>query len=430
MTRFIQTTFPAEKAVAVGIYFKANRFRDSWPAPEAQAELIELIRSSGLEVIREFTVRMERPVPRTMIGKGKGQEIHDVCHEMQPDVVIFGGDLSAVQQRNLEEAIGMKVIDRTQLILDIFAQRAHSQEGKVQVELAQLEYLLPRLAGQGVMLSRLGGGIGTRGPGEQKLEMDRRRIRQKITRLKEDLRTIHQRRQIARKKREEEEVPTVALIGYTNAGKSTLLNALTHAGTAVENRLFSTLDPLARRLILPDHQPVLLSDTVGFIHKLPHHLVEAFQATLEEVTESRLLLHVLDASHPMMEEQSEAVREVLELLGAQDKPILLAFNKIDRLSSGTIEALKRKYPEAIFISAATGAGLPHLLDRLSAGLSQFMRQADILLGPGQEHWLEQIYSQGKVLVQEGAGASLQLKARLPHRLYGQLKKAGLIRVSS
>ncbi len=429
MSKFYMTGYPIEKAVAIGVYFSKNLYKDPWPIEDAQAEFLELIRSSGLHILRDYSVRVDRPIPGTMIGKGKILELHDACHLLQPDVVLFGEELTSSQQQNLEDLLGMKVIDRTQLILDIFAQRAHSTEGKVQVELAQLEYLVPRLGGKGVLkLSRLGGGIGTRGPGEQKLEMDRRRIRQRITHLKNDLKQVHARRQVARQKREEEHIPMVALIGYTNAGKSTLLNTLTQAGTHTENRLFSTLDPLARRLVLPDHQPMLLSDTVGFIHKLPHHLVESFAATLEEVTQSQLLLHVLDASHSMMTSQEEAVHEVLRMLKAEEKQMLLVLNKVDKLSAESREALRRKYPDAVVLSAATGEGIPHLLDRLSAILSSRMRPAEILVAAAQGRWLKHIYTQGRVLSREETADGVLLKARLPHQLYGQLQKAGLIRV--
>ncbi len=352
-----------ERAFLVTVRFRDKSYADSWSIEESAEELKELVRSSAVSVVDGMLVHPNRPVAAYLVGKGKAEEIRKRCSELRANVIIFNQDLSFPQQRNLEEIIGIKVIDRTQLILDIFAQRAHSQEGKVQVELAQLGYLLPRLAGKGVMLSRLGGGIGTRGPGEQKLEVDRRRIRLKMSRLKEELSHVRQRRDVARQKRRDEEIPTVALIGYTNAGKTTLLNALTQADAAAENRLFTTLDPLSRRLQLPNHQPILLTDTVGFIHHLPHHLIEAFQATLEEVTQSYLLLHVQDASSPRWEEQADAVHDVLKKLDAEKKVLLVAFNKIDRLPKERLEFLRRSFPEAVFISALTGQGLLGLQDR-------------------------------------------------------------------
>ena len=414
-----------ERALLVNVHFSDRPYRDSWPVEESAQELKELVRSSGLEVLGEVVVRRERPTSRSFVGKGKVQEIHDQCYALKADVVIFGGDLNFTQQQNLEDVIGQKVIDRTQLILDIFAQRARSQEGKVQVELAQLQYLLPRLGGKGVLLSRLGGGIGTRGPGEQKLEMDRRRIRLRIGRLQRELKEVRSRRGIARKAREEE-IPTVALVGYTNGGKSTLMNRLTHAGTPAENRLFTTLDPLARRLVLPNHQSVLLSDTVGFLHRLPHHLIEAFQATLEEVVASQILLHLLDAAHPRVEEQAQAVREVLEQLHVEEKQTILVFNKIDLVSPGTLEGLKRRTPEAVAISALTGQGIPDLLGCLMALLSPLLQEATVWISGSNQHWVDQIYREGQVLHREVLDNGMRLKVRIPHRLYGQLSKAGLI----
>ena len=416
-----------ERALLLIVRLTDLAYRDLWPVEESAQELNELCRSSGVEVVEQMVVRRDRPTAGYLIGKGKAHEIHDRCHELKVNVAVFGVDLTFPQQRNLEDVIGVKVVDRTQLILDIFAQRARSQEGKVQVELAQLEYLLPRLAGQGVLLSRLGGGIGTRGPGEQKLEVDRRRIRLRIGRLKNQLEEIHQRRGVARQKRQEEEIPTVALIGYTNVGKTTLLNALTNAGAVAENRLFTTLDPLSSRLMLSNHQPVLLSDTVGFLHRLPHHLIEAFRATLEEVTQSHLLLHVLDASHPRIEEQASAVREVLDQLHAAQKPIFAVLNKIDRLDAQSLASLRRNYPDAVPISAVTGMGLESLLDLLTACLNSLMKEATVWLSGGEEHWIDRIYSQGQVLKRSVLEKGTELKVRVPHRLYGQLAKAGLLR---
>ena len=418
-----------ERALLINVRLTDRAYRDSWPIEESAHELEELARSCRLEILEQLTVQKDRPTPNLFIGTGKAQELHDRCHELNANVLVFGEDLSFPQQRNLEELIELKVIDRTQLILDIFAQRARSDEGKVQVELAQLEYLLPRLAGKGILLSRLGGGIGTRGPGEQKLEMDRRRIRLRISRLKKELELIHRRRGVARQKREEEEIPTVALIGYTNVGKSTLLNRLTKAGALARDQLFTTLDPVARRLMLENHQQILLSDTVGFLHHLPHHLIDAFQATLEEVTQSHLLLHVLDASHPMLEEQAAAVREVLKTLHADKKPFLSVFNKVDRLDSQSLESLKRHHPEAVFLSALTGEGIPNLLNRLVSSLSSSFHLATVLIPQGDQHWLGPIYKQGQVLRSRSLNSDLLLECRIPHRLYGQLAKAGLLHPS-
>ncbi len=356
-----------ERALLVVIEFDRSRL---WPLADEAKELEELTRSAGCEVVECMQVRRHDPVSGTLIGSGKLEEIHQQAHDAKAQVVIFNEELSPAQQRNIEEIVGVKTIDRTQLILDIFAQRAKSQEGKLQVELAQLRYLMPRLVGKGVLLSRLGGGIGTRGPGEQKLEIDRRRIRQHITRLGDSLKQLERRREATRQQRKDAQVPVVALVGYTNAGKSTLLNRLTGAGGRVENRLFTTLDPLARRLRLPNGQTAVLTDTVGFLHRLPHHLIEAFQATLEEARDADLLLHVLDASNPLALEQAHAVEEVLRTLQLDAKPIVTALNKCDQLATqDQAAALQRHVPEPVVISARRGDGLEALLDTISRHLS-------------------------------------------------------------
>jgi len=279
-----------ERCLLVTIELRTEK--DSWPKQDVARELEELVKTANGQAIEQIFCLRDRPTPDLFIGKGKVEEIALLSQDEDIDTVIFSHDLSGTQQRNLEEIIGKKTIDRTQLILDIFSHHAHSPEGNMQVELAQLEYLLPRLVGKGIMLSRLGGGIGTRGPGEQKLEVDRRRIRNKITKLKQDLEHLTNHRRIIRKKRKEEAIPCLALVGYTNAGKSTLLNALTNAGQYVKDSLFTTLDPLSRRMNLPSGAKVVISDTVGFLHNLPHHLIDAFHATLEEAVEADLLIQM------------------------------------------------------------------------------------------------------------------------------------------
>jgi len=355
-----------EKALLVTTEFFDNDYKDTWKLDDINFELRELVKSAGLSVAGSVECFKDRPTAGYYIGTGKAEEIGAVRADKGANVVIFGNDLSSTQQQNLEDIIGVKVIDRTQLILDIFAHRAHSMEGKVQVELAQLQYLLPRLKGKGIMLSRLGGGIGTRGPGEQKLEMDRRKIREKISNLKDELKKIHLRRDGLRRKRHESELANISLIGYTNAGKSTLLNALTHSDVIAEDRLFSTLDPTARRFILPNNQRVVFVDTVGFLHNLPHHLIEAFKATLEEVTEADILIHILDASSPMIHELNDAVYEVLEELEISGKPIIVALNKIDKIEDKPmIERLKKDFDNAIPISALNKENLGELIERIS-----------------------------------------------------------------
>ena len=363
-----------ERALLVTIQFD-RRDPAMWSMADELNELGELAASAGCQVVGDVKAPRHTPVASTLIGSGKLEEIAQQAKALGAQVVIFNQELSPGQQRNVEEALGAKTIDRSQLILDIFAQRARSQEGKVQVELAQLRYLLPRLVGKGVALSRLGGGIGTRGPGEQKLEVDRRRIRQRISRLSDELKKLSQRRQATRQRRQEAQMPIAALVGYTNAGKSTLLNRLTGAGARAENRLFTTLDPLARRLRLPTGRWLVLTDTVGFLHRLPHHLIEAFKATLEETEDATVLLHVLDASHPLAEEQVRAVHEVLQMLELGRKPVITVLNKCDRLPDDIrLKILSRQVPCPVAISALHGQGLEALLKVLEEYLDE-SRQA-------------------------------------------------------
>ena len=291
-----------EKALLVTIKIESEK--NNWPLEDTAYELEELASASGAEVMNNITCICDKPTPNFFIGRGKCEEIAFLCQAENIDMVIFSHDLSGTQQRNLEEVIGCKTIDRTQLILDIFARQAKSPEGKMQVELAQLEYLMPRLVGKGVMLSRLGGGIGTRGPGEQKLEVDRRKIRKRIDKLKDELKHLMLHRQRLRKKRQENSVPAVALVGYTNAGKSTLINALTGTSQYVQDSLFTTLDPASKGMHLANGERIVISDTVGFLQNLPHNLIEAFKATLEEVVEADLLIHVLDVAHPAIYEHA------------------------------------------------------------------------------------------------------------------------------
>lgn len=330
-----------------------------WEAEESLEELAQLAVSAGAE--SAFRVLQERsvPDPRTLIGRGKAEDIRELCEE-GVDLVIFDDDLTGSQQRNLEATLQRKVIDRTGLILDIFAQRARSREGKLQVELAQLKYLLPRLTGHGADLSRLGGGIGTRGPGETQLEVDRRRIRRRVIKIEEELEKVQRHRALLRRRRQKQALPTAALVGYTNAGKSSLLNALTHAKLPVADKFFVTLDPTLRKVILPGGRAVLLSDTVGFIKKLPHQLVAAFKATLEEVQASDLLLHVIDIAHPQWQDQEQAVTAVLEELGIATKPLISLYNKVDKLPHPEAIAFLSRRPRSVVTSANTGAGLSEL----------------------------------------------------------------------
>ncbi len=415
---------PTERALLVTVQldprFEPGKAR--WSIQDEAAELRELASGAGCRVIGEVLAKRHRPVAGTFLGQGKLEEIAGEAQDNQAQTVVFNQELSSAQQRNIEDVLRVKTIDRTQLILDIFAQRARSQEGKVQVELAQLRYLLPRLVGKGIMLSRLGGGIGTRGPGEQKLEMDRRRIRARITRLGDELEKLGRRREATRLRRKETEVPVAALVGYTNAGKTTLLNRLTGAGAPVRNQLFTTLDPLARRAKLPSGEAIVVTDTVGFLHHLPHHLIEAFHATLEEARDADVLLHVVDASHPQLGERIAAVEDVLSELKLQDKPRITVLNKRDQAPDPVRwQALERGYEPAAAISAKTGEGLQELGRLIDAELSELLVAPTQLRIPvEQAEVLAAVYRAGQVLRRQEADGVIELSVRLPAKLKTRL----------
>jgi GTP-binding protein HflX len=353
--------------------------------------------------------------PATLIGRGKVEEVRDRAEETEADVVLFDEELSPAQQRNLEQALGRKTLDRTQLILDIFARRARTREGRLQVELAQLDYLLPRLAGKGVLLSRLGGGIGTRGPGETKLETDRRRIRQRIQSIRREIEHVRRERQTRRQARTRRDAPVVALVGYTNAGKSTLFNALTHGSAVVSDQLFMTLDPLVRKVRLGPGREMLLVDTVGFIRKLPHKLVAAFRATLEEVAEADLLLHVVDASSPGVEEREAAVESVLREIGAGDRPSLVVLNKADRTPPERLEALGAARAGSAVVSATTGQGLEGLLEAVAVRLEMEPRRVRLRFRAADRRGVSGVYAAGRVLGHEEQDGQVVLDAELPGR---------------
>lgn len=396
--------------------------QNSWTEEDSSRELQALASSSGVKVVKQIVCHCRKPTPSYLIGRGKVEELSRAAEDLDADVVIFNEDLSSTQQRNLEAIIDFKTVDRTQLILDIFAQRAKSQEGKIQVELAQLEYLMPRLTGKGILLSRLGGGIGTRGPGEKKLEVDRRRIRERIAKLKKDLLNLGRRRQSLREHRRRQALAAIAIIGYTNAGKSTLLNYLTGAQQPARDKLFTTLDSVARKFILPNKQKVLFSDTVGFLHHLPHHLIEAFRATLEEVKEADILLHVLDISQPCVYEQNEAVDEVLNQLGAEDKPVIYALNKLDLLKNEfLLKRYLKDFNNSVAISALKGTNLEQLLQMLSFALSGLMSEIEVFIPQDQMHLVSLIYSEGQVLKREYQGSQVYLQARVPPKIKAKLK---------
>ena len=376
-----------ERAILVGLDLKGRVSRPGAPIPEfttsaeeSIGELEVLAESAGAEVVDRVLQSRETPVAATLIGSGKVEELAAQVKAASIDVVIIDRDLTPTQQRNLERILDCKVVDRTQLILDIFASRARTREGQLQVELAQLNYLLPRLAGRGLQMSRLGGGIGTRGPGETQLEMDRRKISQRIRKIEGDLESVRAGRGIQRRQRQSVPLATVSLVGYTNAGKSTLFNRLTGAGVVADARMFATLDPTVRQFVLPSNRRVLLSDTVGFIRSLPTTLVKAFRATLEEVTEAALLLHVVDASSEHAPEYTRHVMEVVRDIGAESTPQILVLNKLDRLppNQSDPELVRQRVvgslgagttaPGAVMASGLTGEGIPDLLRRIDAML--------------------------------------------------------------
>ena len=386
-------------------------------ARESLEELAELAGTAGAEIIGDGLQKLERPHAATFIGKGKAAEFADRCKQGAVDTVIFDDELSPAQTRNLERLFDCKVLDRTALILDIFAQRARTREGKMQIELAQLQHILPRLTRFWTHLSRQKGGIGMRGDGETQLEVDRRRILERISRLRRDLEEVKKHRTTQRRGRQRSHWPLVSIVGYTNAGKSTLLNALTGAAVLAEDKLFATLDPTTRRVRLPTNQNALLSDTVGFIRKLPHQLVESFKATLEEVVEADLLMHVVDAANPAAAEQIAAVNEVLKEIQADDKPTLMVFNKTDLLPArnGNLHWV-REHDHAVAISARKKQGLDELLAELGTMLRPIRAHLSLTIPQSNGQALARIRAIGQVDEEHYEGNHVHLKARIPHHL--------------
>ena len=388
--------------------------RSPWTPEDEDREMRELIHSCGGEVIETIFCKAMPPTPSHLLTKGKVEEIAGRCAIGDIDAVVVASDLKGTQQRNLEEDFGVKTLDRTQVILDIFAKNATSLEGKMQVELAQLSYLLPRLVGSNEELSRLGGGIGTSGPGETKLEVDRRRISMRVSKLKKELKEITLSREVKRKKRHEHEIPTVALVGYTNAGKSTLLNAITNAGTKTHDGLFTTLDSLSRQSNLPNHHKVVFSDTVGFMHDLPHGLIEAFKATLEEVSHADLLLHVIDISNPNFRNFYTSVNVVLEELKVLDKPTILVLNKIDQCEDhDRFREFNKSGIEYIGISAVKGENIHSLLLLVEEHLTAGSIEIDVVVPAGRMDLVNLAHTHGQVEDVKFLAKGIRIKALLP-----------------
>lgn len=402
----------SERAILIGMEWGRN---DSlWTVDDSLEELKQLADTAGATVIKKFIQKRPKPDPAFFIGRGKVQELALYAQQENIDLCIFDDELSPAQQRNIESVMGIRILDRTALILDIFAQRARTNEGKLQVELAQLQYTLPRIMGKGLMLSRLGGGIGTRGPGETKLEVDRRRIRDRIAFIKDQIEKVKAVRSLHRSKRKKNNVFEVSLVGYTNAGKSTLLNTLTNSDIYAKDQLFATLDPTTRQLTLPNKQEIIITDTVGFIQRLPHQLIAAFRSTLEVVTEADLLVHVIDVSHELYKEQAAAVHEVLKEIGAETKPVITVYNKIDKLPPDSKLADRLAMEEdTVCISAAKKLNLETLQQMIETHLKSKAVEVTLCIPYAETAKAAQLHETANVLEQEYTENGAVMKVILP-----------------
>ena len=397
-----------------------------WDLRDSMEELRELASSAGAEVVDTVTQKLPKPTAPFYIGKGKAEAIKDSVRAQEVTSVIFNDELSPAQGRNLENLFSRKVLDRTQLILDIFAQRARSREGRLQIELAQLQYLLPRLTRMWNHLSRQTGGIGTRGPGETQLEVDRRRVQERIARLERDLEGVRKVRSVQRQGRKRHQWPVAAVVGYTNAGKSTLLNLMTGSDLLAANKLFATLDPTTRSFMLPNNQRVLLTDTVGFLRKLPHTLIESFKATLEEVSDADLLIHVVDLSHVRVDEQMAAVDGVIKELDAFGKQTLIVFNKIDLLMNPDLAVVYRqRFPGSVAISAKTGHGVEELVDALQSALASWRMRSRFRVPMSESNLIAEIHRVGHVLELKYEGEFAVITAHVPPHLEQRLLRFAL-----
>lgn len=412
-----------ERAIVVGMEYNGMGDMLGWTMDDSLEELKQLADTAGAEVVARFKQKRPKPDPAFFIGQGKVHDLALYAQANDVDLCIFDDELSPAQQRNIEQALGIHVVDRTGLILDIFAQRARTNEGKLQVELAQLQYMLPRIMGKGLSLSRLGGGIGTRGAGETKLELDRRRIRDRIAYIKECINKVKGVRDLHRASRAKAEVPTVGIVGYTNAGKSTLLNVLTNSDIYAMDQLFATLDPTTRQLTLPGNQEAVLTDTVGFIQRLPHQLVAAFRSTLEDTIEADLLLHVIDVSHPLYEEQSRAVYKVLEEINAQDKPIITVYNKIDKLPPDSdLPAQLAAKEDSICISAKKNINLDKLLELIAGKVKSQALEEDFYVPYADSGAVAKLHQLANVTSEEYLDDCTKVHAIVPISVVEQFKK--------
>lgn len=404
----------AERVILVGVSLPGQE-----DVEKSLDELAELASTAGAETVGRITQARDQIHPGTYIGKGKVEELKNLIWELEATGIICDDELSPIQMKNLQDELDIKVMDRTLVILDIFAGRASTNEGKIQVELAQLKYRATRLTGFGVSLSRLGGGIGTRGPGEKKLEIDRRLIKNRIAQLNRELADVKRHREVTREQRSKSKIPVAAIVGYTNAGKSTLLNTLTGAGILAEDKLFATLDPTTRSLKLPSRQEILLTDTVGFIRKLPHHLIEAFRSTLEEAKYADMILHVVDASNPQMDEQMFTVYETLQNLGVKDKPVITVFNKQDKVTeSQIIRDFKADY--TVKISAKKGTGLDELSDTIEAVLREQKIALECLYDYKDAGLVQLIRKYGELQEEEYREDGIFVRAYVPVEIYNKV----------